>query len=171
MTKLYLGCDIGLVTNSISILKYEKSYTYPIIVYAKCFNDNILKSYDLGKRLEYNYQNMYQVLGEHRDKLDKIAYEHPVMSTKTGHHLSMVAGLLLLACNQLGLEKKVLEYSAQHIKKDITGYGKSSKDSIKNSMEEYLGIKLVKHNNHVVDSLACAYTAMLEDGLYERPIF
>ncbi|MFQ6048782.1 MAG: crossover junction endodeoxyribonuclease RuvC, partial [Phycisphaerae bacterium] len=112
----------------------------------------------LAQRLAQLETGIGEILSEHNPVLLAVEelyshYRHPATAILMGH----ARGVILLTAARRGLP--VLSFSANHIKKALTGNGRASKQQIQRAMLARLRLNRLPEPADVADALAVAVCA------------
>ncbi len=113
----------------------------------------------LAERLVVIYEGLRDVLAEHRPDEAAVEAIFRHRSSESALRLGHARGVAVLALAQAGLE--VHEYSATHVKKAVTGYGRADKDQIGRVVAMLVGREL-EGPADVADAVAIAITHLAQ---------
>lgn len=108
----------------------------------------------LPRRLSQIYQQLEQIISEHRP--DEVAIEDVfyALNVKSALKLGQVRGVAMLAAATAGLE--VAEYSPLTIKSSVVGYGRAEKQQVQNMVTRLLELAQPPNPMDASDALAIA---------------
>lgn len=147
-----LGVDPGLVTTGYGVIETE-GYNGIKFIEAGVIKTNSKENISL--RVSDIYNNITNVVTKYKPNfmvLEKLYshYAHPATSILMGH----ARGVVCLVC---GLNNvRLINYSATHIKKAVTGNGRASKYQIQHMVKSLLRLKSLPNPFDVSDALAMA---------------
>jgi len=147
-----LGIDPGLIRTGYGIVETESAGRAAFIEAGVI---KTVQSQGISKRLYVIYENLEDIIKTHTPSvivLEKIYshYKHPATSILMGHARGVVC--LLCGINSI----RLVNYSATHIKKAVTGNGRASKKQIQSMVKELLKLKKNPEPFDVSDALAIA---------------
>ncbi len=147
-----LGIDPGLIRTGYGIVETESAGRAAFIEAGVI---KTVQSQGISKRLYVIYENLEDIIKTHTPSvivLEKIYshYKHPATSILMGHARGVVC--LLCGINSI----RLVNYSATHIKKAVTGNGRASKKQIQSMVKELLKLKKTPEPFDVSDALAIA---------------
>jgi len=147
-----LGIDPGLIRTGYGIVE-TKSAGRATFIEAGVIKT--IHSQGISKRLYVIYENLEDIIKTHTPSvvvLEKVYshYKHPATSILMGH----ARGVACLLCGINSI--RLVNYSATHIKKAVTGNGRASKKQIQSMVKELLKLKKTPEPFDVSDALAIA---------------
>jgi len=151
-----LGIDPGLVRTGYGLIEVFSDERVKLI------EAGIVKTspnQGISNRLRIIYDNLNDILRSYKPQvvvLEKLYshYKHPATSILMGHARGVVC--LLCGINSVQL----VNYSATHIKKAVTGNGRASKKQIQHMVKELLKLKKTPEPVDISDALAMAMSYM-----------
>lgn len=155
-----LSLDVGIRNLGYAILKVEDGEIS--IVESGCFTTSNKHS------LIQNLGSIYDFLSSTLVKFtfDYFVYEEPVFFHKSNIAASLnnVVGVILLSACHSGMNGKVYCYSANEVKKAVTGKGKASKEEIQEWLKKKIKSleKFTFKTDHESDAIAIGLTHILK---------
>jgi len=158
-----LGIDPGLVRTGYGLIEVSSDERVKLI------EAGVVKTspnQGISNRLRVIYDNLNDIIRTHEPQvvvLEKLYshYKHPATSILMGH----ARGIVCLLCGINNV--RLVNYSATHIKKAVTGNGRASKKQIQRMVKELLKLKKTPNPVDISDALAMAmsYTYIGMKGL------
>jgi len=147
-----LGIDPGLVRTGYGLIEASSAESVKLI------EAGVIKTQPdqgISNRLRIIYDNLGDIITAHKPSvvvLEKLYshYKHPSTSILMGH----ARGIACLLCGMNNV--RLVNYSATHIKKAVTGNGRASKKQIQRIMKTLLKLKKTPEPFDVSDALAMA---------------
>jgi crossover junction endodeoxyribonuclease RuvC len=143
-----LGIDPGLRVTGFGVIEGGK--------YVDCGIIDTGKHESFCKKLSCIYESMERIIEKHRP--DSIAMEEVFMNVnpKASKNLIMGRTAAFLACCNGGYE--IYEYSPSTIKKNITGNGHASKETVYDMVQRLIGKRINNHSrtSDSADAIAVA---------------
>ncbi len=147
-----LGIDPGLVRTGYGLIEVFSDERVKLI------EAGIVKTSSnqgISNRLRIIYDNLNDIIRAYKPQvvvLEKLYshYKHPATSILMGH----ARGVVCLLCGVNSV--KLVNYSATHIKKAVTGNGRASKKQIQRMVKELLKLKKTPEPVDISDALAMA---------------
>ncbi|MBL0690278.1 MAG: crossover junction endodeoxyribonuclease RuvC [Alphaproteobacteria bacterium] len=147
-----LGIDPGLRQTGWAILEVDKnSFQYISSGTIKSRSED-----DLHNRLYTIYKELEKVIDEYQPKDVAIEETFVNKNPKTSLTLGQTRGAILTVIGSKG--KKLFHYTANQIKKMITGYGHADKNGIQQSLKFFFKIVPPFQTNDEADAIAIALT-------------
>lgn len=151
-----LGIDPGLVRTGYGLIEVFSDERVKLI------EAGVVKTapdQGISNRLRIIYDNLNDILRTYKPQvvvLEKLYshYKHPATSILMGHARGVVC--LLCGINSV----RLVNYSATHIKKAVTGNGRASKKQIQRMVKELLKLKKTPEPVDISDALAMAMSYM-----------
>ena len=161
ITQTFLGIDPGLNNTGWGVVEY----TNPIVTNNNYIEDSNYKLIDYGifrtelsdsleMRLNFIFDSIFNLIKS--KKPDKISMERVFVNINpaSSEKLIMARTASFLAIARAGYS--VIEFSPNEVKKAITSNGRSSKDIVKNKVQQILNIKDKIKRSDATDALAIA---------------
>lgn len=146
---IILGIDPGSTRVGYGLIEKERSGL-------KFLSSGILKikSSDKNQRLVELEQSFNQLLKKTKPDLAVVEKLFFVKNVKTGIEVSQSRGILTL----LVIKHKIpiLEFTPLQIKQALTGYGKSDKQAVMNTVMKLLKLKKIQGGDDAADAIAAA---------------
>lgn len=108
----------------------------------------------LPERLQVIYQNLSEILDEHKPKVMSVEKLFFAQNVTTAMAVSHARGAVLLAGANHGLT--IEEYTPLQIKQAITGYGRADKAQMQEMVRVLLKLKVAPKPDDCADALAAA---------------
>ncbi len=113
------------------------------------------KRVPLKKRLKEIYEAFLEILEKYRPDVVGVEKIYFVKNVTTALDVAQVRGVVLLACEQHGLE--VVEVSPQEVKISVTGYGRATKRQVQYMISKLLNLEDIPKPDDAADALAIAW--------------
>ena len=111
------------------------------------------KNEALGKRLDYIYMHLKQIIAEFKPDAAAVETVFFAANVKSAIVLGQARGVALLALAHSGIE--IFEYSPTQIKKAVVGFGRADKKQVASMTQALLGLPEPAMSD-ASDALACA---------------
>lgn len=146
---IILGIDPGTATTGYGVICVKNEHCAPLGF--GCITTS--KDDPKEKRLGKIYKDLKGII--EKFKPDCLALEQLFFNKniKTALLVGEARGVIMLAAAHCGV--KVAEYTPLEVKEVITGYGRATKDQVKDMVELNLGVEKIKKDD-AVDALAIA---------------
>jgi len=105
-------------------------------------------------RLLFLYNRLLEIIKEFSPESCAIESVFFFKNAKTIMSIGEIRGICILACASLFLP--VHHYTPLQIKQAITGYGRATKNQIKEMIKRFFGLKSYIEPDDAVDGIACA---------------
>lgn len=152
---LVLGIDPGTATTGFGLVKITEDGS-PILMHHGLIETK--KELDPQKRLVEIYDQMEELLKEHKPNVVAMEKIFFFSNAKTVIRVSQAQGVLLLVSEHLGVP--VFEYAPGQVKLNVTGSGKADKKMMQSYIKEMFGLVAQKnkktHFDNAADAIAIA---------------
>lgn len=159
-----LGIDPGTARTGYGVVDALDTGVQPVTVTYGCICTN--KDTVKEKRLQILHEKISELLSVHHP--DVMAQELLFFSknSKTAMVVGEARGVILLAAAQSNVP--VCEYTPLQVKGSLSGYGRSSKDEIREMVKLHLGLSAIRSTDDAADALAIALCHLfyLETGAF-----
>ena len=146
-----IGIDPGLNCTGWGIIKKESQLSY--------INSGVLKTSNkqsLEERLHLLHKGLLQVLTEYQPDVAAIEETFVNKNAQSSLLLAHARGALLVTCMISGI-KSIHHYSANHIKKTVTGNGHAEKQQMINMLKYLVKDLTISNITHdIADAIAIA---------------
>jgi len=157
-----LGIDPGTARTGYGVVDALDSGVQSVTYGCICTDKNTAKE----KRLQILHEKVSELLSMHHP--DVMAQELLFFSknSKTAMVVGEARGVILLAAAQSNVP--VCEYTPLQVKGSLSGYGRSSKDEIREMVKLHLGLSAIRSTDDAADALAIALCHLfyLETGAF-----
>jgi len=157
-----LGIDPGTARTGYGVVDALDTGVQSVVYGCICTDKNTAKE----KRLQILHEKVSELLSTHRP--DVMAQELLFFSrnSKTAMVVGEARGVILLAAAQSNVP--VCEYTPLQVKGSLSGYGRSSKDDIREMVKLHLGLSTIRGTDDAADALAIALCHLfyLETGAF-----
>ncbi|MHC9537966.1 MAG: crossover junction endodeoxyribonuclease RuvC [Vulcanimicrobiota bacterium] len=157
-----LGIDPGTARTGYGVVDALDTGVQSVTYGCICTDKNTAKE----KRLQILHQKVSELLSVHHP--DVMAQELLFFSknSKTAMVVGEARGVILLAAAQSNVP--VCEYTPLQVKGSLSGYGRSSKDEIREMVKLHLGLSAIRSTDDAADALAIALCHLfyLETGAF-----
>lgn len=147
-----IGIDPGTARMGYSIVKTDKKGTTVAIL-----ESNVLITFPdtpMPKRLLILYKGMSNVLKKHKPNIMVIEKLFFNTNAKTAISVGQARGVALLAAADWDMA--VFEYTALEAKRELTGYGRSSKKQMQEAVKDSLNLEAIVKSDDANDAVAMA---------------
>ncbi len=149
---IVLGVDPGLQVTGCVIVDDSSKFDIKLLEEIKTKRTD-----DFSLRIKKIFDNLDRIIKTYKPEvlvLEKLYshHKHPLTSSLLGH----VRGVIMLSAQINGV--KIVEFAATHLKKAITGAGRSSKDQMKKMTGFLAGLKDPVKSEHIADALGLVLT-------------
>ncbi|MFH1394987.1 MAG: crossover junction endodeoxyribonuclease RuvC [Candidatus Omnitrophota bacterium] len=156
-----LGIDPGLLRTGYGVIETQNADRIKFIEAGVVRTSS---TQGISERLVIIYKNLEDIIATHKPSvivLEKLYshYKHPSTSILMGHARGVAC--LLCGINSIHL----VNYSATHIKKAVTGNGRASKKQIQRIVKTLLNLKKFPEPFDISDALAIALSYVYISGL------
>jgi len=111
----------------------------------------------LAERLEILYRQLTALIKKHQPVKAAVEQLFFCNNVKTALAVGQARGVVLLACQQAGLE--IVEFTPLQIKQGVTAYGGADKRQVQKMVQMILGLKELPRPDDAADALAAAICA------------
>ncbi|MGV8119359.1 MAG: crossover junction endodeoxyribonuclease RuvC [Candidatus Xenobiia bacterium LiM19] len=157
-----LGIDPGTARTGYGVVDALDTGVQSVTYGCICTDKNTTKE----KRLQILHEKVSELLSVHHP--DVMAQELLFFSknSKTAMVVGEARGVILLAAAQSNVP--VCEYTPLQVKGSLSGYGRSSKDEIREMVKLHLGLSAIRSTDDAADALAIALCHLfyLETGAF-----
>lgn len=145
-----LGIDPGTARCGFGVVDAHGTGVTTVTYGCICTDKNTAKE----KRLQLLHEKICELVATHRP--DVMAQELLFFNknSKTAMVVGEARGVILLAAAQNDLP--VCEYTPLQVKDSLSGYGRSSKDEIREMVKLHLGLSTIRGTDDAADALAIA---------------
>ena len=153
-----LGIDPGLATLGFGYIACQKREQMSVPRFLDAGIIETSSDISLGERLSLIYDDLHQLLQEHKPELvsiEKLFFYR--MSTTIP--VAQARGIVLLVLSQLKIP--MLEYTPNQVKLSLTGFGKADKKEVQEAVARELNLDRIITPDDASDALALALTAWL----------
>ncbi len=145
-----LGIDPGYAIIGWGVINYEHGRFTPLDFGAVTTPAGM----PFGQRLKLIYNDLSQIIGDHRPDVMAIEKLYFQNNQKTAIEVAEARGVILLAAEHGGLP--VFEYTPLQVKSAVTGYGQAQKPQVMEMTRRLLRLKQVPKPDDTADALAIA---------------
>ena len=151
-----LGIDPGLQRTGYGVLDCAKSIVVPKLIDAGIIK--LTSKTSIAARLVELEMELTELIDEIKPQVCAVEklyahYNHPTTAILMGH----ARGVILLCIQRRGI--KLVEISANRIKKNLTGHGHASKAQMQRSVQQLFKLKNLPEPADVADAIAIALCA------------
>ena len=145
-----LGIDPGYATIGFGLIESQRGQCAPLRYGAVTTPADA----DFPYRLQLLYEDMLQLLKELQP--EAVAIEELFFNTNitTGIQVAHGRGIILLACQQSGVQ--IFEYSPSQVKQAVAGYGNATKHQVMDMTRRLLHLSAIPRPDDAADGLALA---------------
>ncbi len=145
-----MGIDPGLAALGWGIIAHD-GYRIRIVDYGAIRTKNTIA---LAERLSQIHTRLQEICAEYKPNV--LAIEELFFSSNqlTAMQVAQARGVAILAFAKMGI--KIYEYSPLAIKKSIVGYGRATKDQVKQMLVQLLSLEKPPKPTHAADAIAAA---------------
>lgn len=145
-----LGIDPGYATIGFGVLETDKS-RYRLL---QCGVITTPAHTSLSSRLLQIYSDLQKLLDAYQP--DAVSIEELFFNTNitTGIAVAQARGVILLACQQVGL--RIYEYTPLQVKQSVAGYGRAEKKQVMDMVRRLCNLKAAPKPDDAADAVALA---------------
>ncbi len=158
---IILGIDPGTARTGYGFIKIDGDK--PSIISCGCITTS--KEETKSARLAIVHKELMRLLSECRPDIMAIELLFFNKNTTTALTVGEARGVILLAAELNRIPLK--EYTPLQVKESLSGYGRASKQEIKEMVKIHLGIDKIKGPDDVADALAIAICHFFHSSLGE----
>lgn len=154
-----VGIDPGIAATGYGIIHFDDDSEKLI----ECGCIKTSQNEPVGQRLKTIFNDLNEVLQTH--KPDILAIEQLFFSknVKTAMRVGEARGVILLSAALNNVT--VYEYTPLQVKQSLVGYGRASKDQVKEMVLLQLGLDNIKGTDDTVDAVAIAICHIFNERL------
>jgi crossover junction endodeoxyribonuclease RuvC len=148
-----LGIDPGLAITGYGVLEFSPAR--PILCEAGIIRTADDNATEMANKVFSVYKGVVELVVQFKPEAMAVEqlyahYNHPRTAILMGH----ARGVIFLAAAQHGIP--VVSYDSTHVKKNVTGSGRASKDQVQRTIQRELGLGSMPDPPDVADALAVA---------------
>ncbi|HHW99260.1 MAG TPA: crossover junction endodeoxyribonuclease RuvC [Firmicutes bacterium] len=148
---LVLGIDPGIAITGYGFVQPGRQGSGKAIAYG-CIRTPARTP--LADRLVLLYQQLTELIEEHRPDVLAIEQLFFNRNTTTAFTVAQARGVVVLAAAQQGV--RVVEYTPLQVKQAVVGYGRAEKQQVQHMVKALLNLASVPKPDDVADALAIA---------------
>jgi len=150
---LALGIDPGTAITGYGLVRVSPNGDLVAVKYGVI---NTPKTDSPPARLETIYDQMTDLLKEHKPDIAAVEKLFFARNVTTGIAVGQARGVVMLALQQAGLE--IFEYTPKEIKNAVAGYGGADKRQVQEMVRALLQLDSIPKPDDAADALAVAIT-------------
>jgi len=150
---LALGIDPGTAITGYGLVRVSPNGDLVAVKYGVI---NTPKTDSPPARLETIYDQMTDLLKEHKPDIAAVEKLFFARDVTTGIAVGQARGVVMLALQQAGLE--IFEYTPKEIKNAVAGYGGADKRQVQEMVRALLQLDSIPKPDDAADALAVAIT-------------